>query len=311
MKLLKKVRSRRLKRKHIFQLLLAVFLLVNIIVYAGVYASTHYNDPGEIGLGFAKPTNTRLPSDLGLKYSTQRIPISSNEWLETWFIPTEKNISKGTVLLFPGIGDSKGKQLLPLAQKLNSLNYDTLLVDFRGVGGSSGNTITIGLREAQDVALAFNYARKSQLKRPLILDGISMGGASILRAVAKEKIEPDAIIIELPFAHLIDALRSRIRARGIPSFPIAEMAVFWGSIQHGFNGFAHNPVDYASQVKCPTLIIHGKLDRWTTRSDIDSIFQNLAGFKKLVIFPTAGHDLLVTVDRKYWQESVEDFLSKI
>jgi uncharacterized protein len=311
MKILKKVRSRRLKRKHIFQLLLAVFLLVNIIVYAGVYASTHYNAPGEIGLGSAKPTNARLPSDVRLKYSTQRIPISSTEWLETWFIPTEKNMSKGTVLLFPGIGDSKGKQLLPLAQKFNTLNYDTLLVDFRGVGGSSGNTITIGIREAQDVALAFNYARKSQLKRPLILDGISMGGASILRAVAKEKIEPDGIIIELPFAHLIDALRSRISARGIPSFPIAEMAVFWGGVQHGINGFEHNPVDYASQVKCPTLLMYGKLDPWTTKTDIDSIFQHLRGNKKLVEFPNAGHDLLVGADPKYWQKNIEEFRSTI
>ena len=311
MKILSKLRSKQKKRKRLYQLSIVILLLINIVVYTGVYASTHYHAPGQFGFGSAKPNISQLPSNLGLEYSTQRIPISSTEWLEAWLIPTKKSISKGTLLLFPGIGDSKSKQLLPIAQKLNSLNYDTLLVDFRGVGGSSGSTITIGMREAQDVALAFNYAQKIQLKRPLILAGISMGSASILRAVAQEKINPDAIILELPFARLIDAIGSRIRARGIPSFPIAEMAVFWGSIQHGFNGFAHNPVDYASQVKCPTLIMHGKLDRWTNRSDIDSIFHNLAGSKKLVVFPTAGHDLLVTIDPEYWQKSIEDFLSKI
>jgi uncharacterized protein len=188
MKLLEKSRLRQKNRKRIYQYISIVFLVLNIIIYIGVYAATHYGFPGIFGLGLTKPNNPKLPSDLGLAYSTKRIPVSSTEYLETWLIPARNGVSKGTVILFPGIGDSKGKQLLPLAQKFNSLNYDTLLVDFLGVGGSTGNTISIGLREAKDVALVFNYAQKSQLKHPLILDGISMGSAAILRAVAKENM---------------------------------------------------------------------------------------------------------------------------
>jgi uncharacterized protein len=88
-----------------------------------------------------------------------------------------------------------------------------------------------------------------------------MGSAAILKAVADKAVNPDGIIIELPFARLLDALRSRLRAVGLPPFPLAELMVFWGGIQHGFNGFARNPVTYASQVSSPTLILHGKLDR--------------------------------------------------
>jgi uncharacterized protein len=312
MKLLKKASLKQKNRKHVYQFTSIVFLVLNLIIYTGVYAATHYGFPGIFGLGLAKPTSPKLPSDLGLAYSTQKIPVNSTEYLETWLIPARNGASKGTIILFPGIGDSKGKHLLPLAQKFNSLNYDTLLVDFLGVGGSTGDSISIGLREAKDVALVFNYAQKSQLKHPLILDGISMGSAAILRAVAKENINPDGIILELPFAYLTNAIGSRIRGAGIPSFPLAEMVVFWGGIQHGFNAFAHNPVDYASQVKCPTLLMYGRLDPWTTKTDIDSIFQNLHGTKKLVEFPKAGHDLLlVTVDPSYWQQNVEDFLAKV
>jgi uncharacterized protein len=140
MKLSKKVRSRRGNRKRLYQFILIIFLALNIIVYTGVYAATHYGFPGILGLGLTKPHSSKLPSDLGLEYSTQRIPVNSTEWLETWFIPARNAVSKGTVILFPGIGDSKGKQLLPIAQKFNSLNYDTLLVDFLGVGGSRLNS---------------------------------------------------------------------------------------------------------------------------------------------------------------------------
>jgi uncharacterized protein len=100
-----------------------------------------------------------------------------------------------------------------------------LLVDFRGVGGSSGNTNTIGIREAQDVLWSMSYAQKSNLKHPVILYGISMGSAAILKAVADEKVNPDAIILEEPFAKLVNAVGSRVSRNHIPSFPIANLIV--------------------------------------------------------------------------------------
>lgn len=185
-----------------------------------------------------------------------------------------------------------------------------MLIDFRGLGGSSGNTTTLGVREAKDVALSLSHAQRSNFQRPFILYGVSMGSAAILKAVADEKINPDVVILELPFARLLDAVRSRLSASWIPTFPFAEMVVFWGSIQHGINGFTHNPVTYAKQVRCPALLLHGKLDKWTNLAEIDQIFQNLHGFKELSIFPNADHSLLVTVDKERWQRSVEQFLKE-
>jgi len=138
-----------------------------------------------------------------------------------------------------------------------------------------------------------------------------MGSAAILRAIAHEKVNPDAVILELPFARLLDAVSSRLRAARVPTFPIAEMLVFWGSIQHGFNGFTHNPVTDARQVSCPTLILQGTLDKWTTVAEIHQIFLNLGGSKQLVLFPNTGHTLLVTVDPERWQQRVDHFLQGI
>jgi alpha-beta hydrolase superfamily lysophospholipase len=117
------------------------------------------------------------------------------------------------------------------------LNYDTLLVDFRGLGGSSGNTTTLGVRETEDVALSMRYAQRSKFKRPFVLYGVSMGSAAILKAVAQREVNPDAIILELPFDRLIDAVKSRLKAFKIPTFPMVELLVFWGGFQYGFNGF--------------------------------------------------------------------------
>ncbi|MEM7725034.1 MAG: alpha/beta hydrolase [Cyanobacteria bacterium P01_A01_bin.45] len=298
-------------RKRIFQLLLVVFFVLNILSYVGAYSLTHFSTPNNWVLGLPRPNSSKLPTDIGLRYVTQRIPISPNEWLETWLIPAENSVSNGTVLLFPGNGGSKAKQLLAPTQVFHNLGYDALLVDFRGVGGSSGNTTTLGVREAKDVTLAMKYAQSSNFKHPFVLYGVSMGSVAILKAVAHQKVNPDAVILEAPFARLVNAVKSRIRAVKFPTFPLTELMVFWGGVQHGFNGFAHNPVTYASSVKCPALILHGKLDKWTTVAEIDEIFKNLQDFKKLVIFPDVGHNLLVTVDKKRWKKSVEKFLKRV
>ena len=309
--MLQRIKLRRKGRKRLYQLLLAVFLVLNILSYIGAYSLTHFSTPGHLGLGFPRPTSSKLPTNVGLEYTTQRIPINQAEWLETWFIPVQHSPSQGTVLLFPGNAGSKAKQLLAPAQVFHTLGYDALLVDFRGVGGSSGDTTTLGAREASDVAVAMNHAQRLNFKRPIALYGVSMGTAAILKAIAQKGIQPDAIILELPFSRLLDAVRSRLKAFHVPTFPVSELLVFWGSVQHQFNGFTHNPVTYASQVKCPTLLLQGERDRWTSVAEVNQILQNLHGFKKLVFFPTAGHDLLVTADKKLWEQSVDQFLKEV
>ena len=102
------------------------------------------------------------------------------------------------------------------------------LVDYQGVGGSSGYTTTVGMREAEDVVVAVEALPSLQLPPPVIVYGVSMGSAAILKAIATQNLQPDAVILELPFARFIDAVRSRLRHHHIPSFPLAELLVFGG-----------------------------------------------------------------------------------
>ena len=74
---------------------------------------------------------------------------------------------------------------------------------------------------------------------------------------------------------MVNAVRSRLRAVKAPTFLMAELIVFWGSVQHGFNGFAHNPVRYASSVSVSTLLLQGEQDKWTTLSEIEQLLRNL------------------------------------
>ena len=309
---------RRNRKKWLSQLVATLFLLflaLNGLCFIAAYGLTHYKEPGQWSIARPKPTSLQVPSQIGLRYQTRRIVLESpgdrSQWLDVWDIPLSRSkASQGTVLMFPGIGGTKGTQLLPSAKVFHDLNYDTVLVDFLGVGESSGTRMTVGYREGEDVAAVLKDAQKQKLQPPFILYGISMGSAAVLKAIALDQAQPDAVILELPYARLVNAVRSRFQVFGVPSFPLCEMTLFWGGVQHGFNALAHNPVEYARSVTVPTLVLQGERDPWTPPSEIQDIMTALRGEKFLTIVPDAGHGLLVTVDLSLWTQSVKQFLSR-
>ena len=60
-----------------------------------------------------------------------------------------------------------------------------------------------------------------------------MGAVACLRAVHALGVQPDAMILECPFDRLLTTVRHRFDAVRVPSWPLAELLVFWGGQQSG------------------------------------------------------------------------------
>src|SRR5690606_33688061 len=194
----------------------------------------------------------------------------------------------GTVLVFHGYLSNKSR-MLDKAHEFYNLGYSVLLVDFMGSGGSDGHATTIGYDEAIQVRDAIAYLHQSGTPK-IILFGTSMGAVAILRAIHEYKVSPDAIILECPFGTMQQTVAARFDNMNIPTFPMANLLVFWGGAQHGFWAFAHNPQEYAQDVTCATLLMYGAKDKTVSRQETDNIYNNIKGNKQLVIFPEAGHE---------------------
>ncbi len=306
--------------------LLFVFLVVNIVAYNHARAMTCFVPAGSktgspeslsrwekikvllTGVTVPRPSNEDVtPADFGLSFEVHRIQGKGAVELEGWYVPNRK--PQGLVLMYPAYTACK-VTLVSVGKALHEMGYSLFLVDFRGTGGSTGNETTIGVREAEDVSFSMDYARDQWPDQPLILFGQSMGGAAVLRAIAIEGVRPLAVIVESPFDRLVTTVGHRFSAMGLPTFPGAHLLVFWGGAQHGFNGFAHNPVDYAKEVDCPVLLLHGGRDPRVTSEEAEAVYGALGGPKELVQFAEAGHGTFVEGQEDKWRAVVSEFLHR-
>jgi alpha-beta hydrolase superfamily lysophospholipase len=302
-----------------------VFVIFNVMTFAEAWGMTHYqsvdtrstrvrelNEWGKLRFLFTGPTvrrmqNTSTPADQGLAFTTKQIRNARGQHLETWCIPARGN--GPVVLLFPGYGGSKDT-LLGAAVEFNKLGCETWLVDFSGIGGSDGRTTTIGWREGNDVVAVAQAARAANPHRPLVLYGTSMGAAAILRAAHLGSAQPDGIILECPFDRLVSTIGRRCDLIGIPRVPFAAGVAFWAGVQHGFNGFSHNPVAFARDVRCPTLLFQGGQDQFVSTDCARRIATALGPNGTLKVIPEAGHAYLPLRAAEPWRNSVKGFLSE-
>lgn len=84
-------------------------------------------------------------------------------------------------------------------------------------------------------------------------------------------------MIECPFGSMYKTVCARFKTINAPTFPMAGLLVFWGGIQNNFWAFEHNPTN----IKCPTLLLYGAKDGKVSKEEIDEIYNNLGGQKKL------------------------------
>jgi len=305
-------------RKWLLRIFLVGFVLFNISAAFHGYKFTHFAKSDQaksqadklskveklgllfFGISNPRPENKSSPQSL---FELVEI-ISYDEKLEGWYLETDS--AKGEVILFHGYSGEKSA-MLKRARLIREMGFNTLLVDFRGSGGSTGNTTTIGFEESKDVIASIEYLNKAG-KKNIYLMGTSMGAAAILKAISEEDLPVKGIILECPFASLLQTAKNRFVKMGLPTFPAAHFLVFWGGIENGFWGFSHNPSTYSKAVNIPSLLIYGEKDARVRRFETDEIFANLAGDKNLLLFPNAAHGNYLEVDPTKWTQAVASFL---
>ena len=310
--------------KFLFRTLLILFVLLNIITAFHAYKFTHFYDVGQVaykqdadktswdktkeilfGINAIKGKN-KVPADTMFEkvYLTTKDRLK----LEGWYFKSAI-APKGTVVMFHGHGNKKSS-VMTEAEGFRQLGYNTFLLDFRAHGSSEGNTTSIGFYETEEVKLAYDFV-KDKGEKNIVLWGISMGAAAISKAMYDYPLQPAKVILEMPYASILEAAEGRIKMMGLPAEPLAALVIFWGGIEHGYWAFNMKPVNFVKKITQPTLLQWGRLDPRVQQAETDAIFNNIAATKKdLVIYESSGHESLCEKENAKWMKSVDQFLNQ-
>ncbi|KXN81197.1 Protein bem46, partial [Leucoagaricus sp. SymC.cos] len=152
-----------------------------------------------------KPRSIRQPSNLGLPYRNIEVMTSDNVRLRCFLI--EYPPSKATVLMFHGNGMDHS-DLLYHARYYFRYGCNVVTVSYRGYGDSEGVPSEKGLqRDAQAIV---DWVRNDPglSKIPIIVYGLSLGGAVAIDVTSKNPEKIKGLILENTFTSIPDVVHA-------------------------------------------------------------------------------------------------------
>ena len=228
------MRLRWLKRvAYVMALLLAVFVLGWVPWFlAGVATTRQFRFPDRENAGLT-------PASFHLPYEDATFRSKDGTELRGWWVPAAPQ-AKGSVVMVHGLNRSR-IEMVRRAPFAHEAGWNVLLFDLRHHGESGGRSTTFGAHEKEDVEAAAALAR-SRSAGPVVLWGVSLGGASVVLAAADDPAIA-GVICDSSYRSLDDTVRHHVHlARSwrwwlslVPPWPVADEVLFWMGRRGGFD----------------------------------------------------------------------------
>jgi len=185
--------------------------------------------------------------------------------LRGWWVPAPA--AKGTVVMAHGLNRSR-IEVVRRAPFVHAAGWNALLLDLRHHGASGGETTTFGAKEKEDVKAAVRLARERS-PGPVVLWGVSLGGASVVFAAAEDPTVA-GVICDSSYRSLEDTVRHHLQLfrgfrwwlRMVPRWPLADLTIFWIGRRGGFDPAAVDVQAAAQRLAGrPALFVANSEDR--------------------------------------------------
>ncbi|MBM7703796.1 alpha/beta hydrolase [Metabacillus iocasae] len=281
-------------------IMIAVIVCIALSIYVGVSLTKIDRTP-----------ITETPADYGMIYRDEQFLSADGETqLKGWIIEPEGE-AKATIIMAHGYHGNRqeiASGFLPLSQDLTQQGYRIVTFDFRNSGESEGTMTTVGVMEQLDL-LGVIKAVNDETSEPIVLYGISMGGATSLLAASQSE-DVQAVIADSPFSDLTSYLQENLPVwTNLPSFPFTPLILGVVPIIANLNPDDASPIEAVQHLKnIPIFFIHGDGDKTIPYTESEKMVKVSPTTFKFWVPERSGH---VQGYRDYREEYVEKVTSFI
>lgn len=266
------------------------------------------------------------------------VDATKQQTLQRRGILVRKDNALGTVVICHGYLGCKRDAI---ALKHLFPKYNVLAFDFRAHGDDrDGQVSTIGRDEAFDIFGAVSMIKSDPLMagKPVIAFGYSMGAVSAIQAQSMDASLFDAMVVDCPFASTDHAMQRGLEEKmkvtlfgktfTIPGKQFLLKHMYDESAQAitqflfqaitKLDGKAVatkfvqvRPVDAIKKITIPCFFIHCENDDKIPVCDVEQIYHNKPGFKRLWITPGKWHFGSYHNNPELYWYKVNKFLTKL
>jgi len=220
---------------------------------------------------------------------------------------------RGVILLFHGYRSLACNDFSCALGSYMNDGFSLLLVDERAHGESGGRALSFGILERYDCLDWIAFVEKRFPGDKLVLDGISMGAATVM--MASEFPLPDSvcgIIADSGYTSPKEIITKVMTVDAkLPKacYPLVKLAA---KVFGGFDLEESSALEAVKSCKKPILIVHGEADGFVPCEMSARCFEACnAPYKRLVTVPGADHGMSFLVDKPRVKKAIHEFFDAI
>ena len=293
---------------------LALFFLVLYVIYLITFRGRVYHDitkTGELdGEKFA-PYKQLILS--GVEYAKdtpyEEVEIKSFDGLCLRGKLYKAEGGRGVLILCHGYRSIPENDFSCAIEMFHKRGFAILLIDQRAHGRSQGRTMTFGIKERRDIHSWAEFICGRYPDRPVIIEGISMGAASVLMASSGEFPRNVAgLIADCGYTSAEEIIKHVMARLHLPIKLLYPLVSLSASIFGKLNLEECTAEEEGKKAALPALFIHGEADHFVPCQMGIRNYAAYGGPKKMITVPKAGHGMSYVVDMDKVQRAIDDFL---
>lgn len=302
-------------------IILAVILAILLFLLAGYIGFTVacYRRTGKImgtGAPSLEPYLEQMDEGrqwfLGMK--PEKVEIVSYDGLRLSGLYLINPEAKGTIILMHGYRMDGYTDFTCVYKKYYDLGYSLLNAFQRAHVDSEGEYITFGIKERFDCRDWAEYiADRFGPEHKIVLDGLSMGAATVLMAAGLELPENvKGVIADCGFTSPWEQLMFVVKNKyHLPARPLMDSVDIFAKLLGGFSFKEYSTLDAMKVNTRPILFLHGEADDFVPTYFSVRNFEACKAPKRLITVPNAAHGVSYLVDPDTCNAELDKFLMNI
>lgn len=216
-------------------------------------------------------------------------------------------------LMFHGYRSNGERDMSSGIKRAFLCGHSAFIVDQRASGSSEGHTISFGINERYDCLYWARFVSEHFGENiPIILAGISMGGATVTLASCLDL--PKNVVCALadcPFNTAGDIIK-KVMVDMKLSVKLCYPFIKLGAKIFGkFDLEATSSYEAVKNAKIPIIFFHGKEDTYVPYQMSEKLYEACSSMKKLVLIDNAEHGISYLVDPDKYLKEAKDFFEKV